>query len=609
MKVRNIFSKNSRFAKTIYTAKYSLKYVAGTKKGKLLILSKASESIVMAALTAVSIIVPGLLINKLLEQSYDAKLVWILAAVLLTPFLQVLVSLMFERIIAKLNQTINIEISNDYFRRISAMDYENLENPDIQLLQERAESTLNGITGAVDMLSSLIYAVCSLFAVASIIAVLHPLVIALICIVIVYNSYNTNKANTKLYEGTKELNKMYLLQSVFPFMLTHMEYAKEMRLYNVSEYLIGKLSSATKETNKKEIKQLGIRQRLRFDSGVMFLLQQVLIYSYLVYLVIAKSLQVGTMTIYLNATAQFGAAVGRVTEAYLTLANKSMYVEDMIAFFNLPQKCSRGDISDIHFSKGNKIVFRDVGFQYPGSTNYALKGVNLTIDYGEKLCIVGENGSGKSTLIKLLCRLYEPTEGSITIDGTNISDMDYKTYQKMFSVVFQDFATFSLSLSENIVLGDTLDCDLLDDKINKAGLKKLTDKLENGYDTCLDKDIDEHGIHLSGGEAQKMAIARALYHGGEIYILDEPTAALDPNAEYEIYTQFHNMIQGKTAIMITHRLSAVQLADKVAVLDGGEIVEYGTHAELYAKGGKYTEMFDKQAQFYRDAPAESAEAG
>jgi ATP-binding cassette subfamily B protein len=198
--------------------------------------------------------------------------------------------------------------------------------------------------------------------------------------------------------------------------------------------------------------------------------------------------------------------------------------------------------------------------------------------------------------------LYFPEKGEILLNGVNINEYDYLKYQRLFAPVFQDYITYSLPLKSNIMLADIENLDRLEDVCKKTGIIELVNKLPKGFETQVHKYIDEEGFDPSGGEGQRMAIARALYHDGSVFLLDEPTAALDPNAEYEIYTQFHNMIAGKCAVLITHRLSAVQLADKVAVFDDGHVAEYGTHTELYAKGGIYTEMFDKQAQFYRNNP-------
>ena len=204
-------------------------------------------------------------------------------------------------------------------------------------------------------------------------------------------------------------------------------------------------------------------------------------------------------------------------------------------------------------------------------------------------------------MIKLLARLYWPTEGEILLNGINIYEYCYEEYQRLFSPVFQDFCEYYMPLRENIILNHEFDAKHLDDICRDSGLDNLVNKLPKGYDTQIGKwMINDDGIEPSGGESQKIAIARAIYHDAPIFLLDEPTAALDPLIEYEIYKQFSEMIADKTALLITHRLSAVQLADKIAVFDEGQLIEYGTHKQLYANGGKYAEMFDKQSQFLCD---------
>lgn len=277
----------------------------------------------------------------------------------------------------------------------------------------------------------------------------------------------------------------------------------------------------------------------------------------------------------------------------------------MMNFMNLPLR--RNDTGKLkpEFNADSVIEFRNVSFRYPGSERLVLKNVNLKIRGNERLCIVGQNGAGKTTFIKLLLRFYFPTEGEILLNGVNINEYEIDLYTKLFSTVFQDYCHYYLTLSENITMASEKDGEKVRKIVDTIGIGDVIDQLPKGLDTQLGRMIDDDGVNFSGGEDQKLAIARAIYHNRPVYILDELTAALDPMAEYEIYTQFNNMITDKCAILITHRLSAVQLADKVAVFDNGHVVEYGTHGELYTKGGIYTEMFDKQARFYRDAPSDS----
>ena len=219
---------------------------------------------------------------------------------------------------------------------------------------------------------------------------------------------------------------------------------------------------------------------------------------------------------------------------------------------------------------------------------------------GEHLSVVGLNGAGKTTFVKLLCRLYDPTDGEILLDGVNIKEYDYSEYMNIFSPVFQDFRLFAFSIKENIVLGNLNDDkDKVDGIIDQVGLKDKVDSLEKGSDTMLFKSFDENGIEPSGGEQQKMAIARALYKKAPVVILDEPTAALDPVAEYDIYRNFDTLVGGKTAIYISHRLSSCKFCDRIAVFSEGKIKEYGTHEELVKiDGGVYSEMFRAQARYY-----------
>ncbi|MBQ9151401.1 MAG: ABC transporter ATP-binding protein [Clostridia bacterium] len=237
-----------------------------------------------------------------------------------------------------------------------------------------------------------------------------------------------------------------------------------------------------------------------------------------------------------------------------------------------------------------------------GQTEYALENVNITIHSGEKLSVVGENGAGKTTFVKLLTRMYDPTSGDIFLNGINIRDMDYDQYQSILSAVFQDFCLFSFDLKENIVLGgkEPENNQEVEACLELSGFSDKLKKLEKGIDTHIYKDFEPDGFEPSGGEAQKIALARALYKDAPIVVLDEPNAALDPRAEYEMYQKFNNLVQGKTAIYISHRLSSAKFCDRIAVFKAGTIIEYGTHPELMCHNGVYAELFNMQAQYYVD---------
>ncbi len=244
------------------------------------------------------------------------------------------------------------------------------------------------------------------------------------------------------------------------------------------------------------------------------------------------------------------------------------------------------------------IEFKHVSFKYPGADIYALKDVSLKLKIGEHLAFVGHNGSGKSTFIKLLCRLYDPDEGEITLNGIDIRKYDMDEYMSLFGVVFQDFSLFSVPLSQNVTTSVDFDRAKLLDCLDKAGIGKRVQELPHREDTVLYKDFDEDGVELSGGEAQKLAIARALYRDAPFVVLDEPTAALDPISEFEIYRRFNSFTDGKTAIYISHRLSSCRFCDKIIVFQEGQIVQQGSHETLLAQDGAYSALWNAQAKYY-----------
>lgn len=245
-----------------------------------------------------------------------------------------------------------------------------------------------------------------------------------------------------------------------------------------------------------------------------------------------------------------------------------------------------------------EIEFKNVSFQYPNAENYSLKNINIKINNGEHLAVVGRNGSGKTTFIKLLCRFYDVTDGEILINGINIKEYTKESIIRLYSVVFQDFKIFSTTLAQNISANEEYDKERLYDALDKANIKDRVLAMENKESTYLYKDLDKSGIEISGGEAQKLALARALYKDSPVVILDEPTAALDPIAENEIYSRFNSFVENKTTIYISHRLSSCAFCNHIAVFDNAKLVECGIHQTLVEQDGKYAELWNAQAQYY-----------
>lgn len=274
-----------------------------------------------------------------------------------------------------------------------------------------------------------------------------------------------------------------------------------------------------------------------------------------------------------------------------------------LQFFDIPDVLYKGTLTtEKREDNDYEIAFDHVSFRYPGAEQYALRDLSLKLHVGERLAVVGMNGSGKTTMIKLLCRLYDPSEGKITLNGIDIRKYDYAEYLELLSVVFQDFKLFSLPLGQNIAASTQYDSQKALTCLEKAGFGERIKALPRGLDTCLYKDFDEDGVEISGGEAQKIALARALYKDAPFIILDEPTAALDPIAEYEIYSMFDGIVGERTAIYISHRLSSCRFCHDIAVFHEGALVQRGSHDDLVAdKSGKYFELWHAQAQYYDHA--------
>lgn len=321
----------------------------------------------------------------------------------------------------------------------------------------------------------------------------------------------------------------------------------------------------------------------------------------------------GSVILLYSAVTRLIEAAARMAEILTDLRNNNEHLLRYFRYMDLPEARESGGVRGM--SEGQKsfvagkpdggggsgcdIVFQNVSFRYPDSDAYALKDVNLRLCAGEKTVIVGENGSGKTTLVKLLCRLYRPASGSILLNGRDIWDYDYGEYMGYLAAVFQDFSLFAFSLAENVAGSREYEGERVLAALEKVGLSGLVAGYPKGISQPLFHDFDEEGVDISGGEAQKLAIARAVYKDAGIMVLDEPTAALDPYAEHEIYENFGKLAEGKTVLFVSHRMSSCRMCDRIVVMEAGEAVQTGNHEELLADGdGKYSQLWNAQAKYY-----------
>jgi len=458
------------------------------------------------------------------------------------------------------------------------------------LNQGKLESVINSIAGIISgiiVMSGTIYIISSVSVI-----IIVPLIISLICGM--YYDYKNAKQqyfDTKLRTETiRKVNYIYDTAQNF-------SYAKEIRLFNLKDKLYNRMkelqSTLYKTRVKKATKIIGFAMFTYYLADIIL---EAGIYLYLGYEVLAlNSITVGEFTLIGNALREMRNRVSNLVYNLVDFTINTHYLEAFFDFFKHKQYYLSEDANktDLNITGNHEIVFENVSFKYPNSDTYALRNVNITIRLGQALLIVGENGTGKTTFIKLLIGLYKPTSGRILIDGVDIVEFTKASYNKLFSAVFQDYKLFAMTIKENIAA--------MENEHNEILIKKSLSmsKLNIDENTPLYRIFDEKGIELSGGEMQRLAIARAVYKDAPIIVLDEPTAALDPRAEFDIYDSFNKISENKTSVYISHRLSSSKFCDCIAVFDKGEITEYGSHNELIAKNGLYKELYTMQADLYR----------
>lgn len=398
----------------------------------------------------------------------------------------------------------------------------------------------------------------------------------------------------KFFDSSAYNKKLYYLD-----MLAGIEPQKDIRaagLENVVRRDVENLFGIIRESEKQQNR---IYVRRNVLQKVIFGLSSLIIYLFVGLRAYVGAITVGNVVTYTAGMERFLFSVIRISVWAGHLKSAAMYAEDYREFIELGKRKYEGTIP-VEKRRDNKfsVEFINVSFKYPGSDAYALKNINLKLVIGERLAIVGRNGSGKTTFIKLLCRLYDVTEGCIKVNGIDIRKYDYREYCALFSVVFQDFQVFAFPVGENVAAGKNVDELPAIDALRKAGLGDRLEGLPKGLDTCIGKDYDEEGVAFSGGEKQKLAIARAVYKDAPFVIMDEPTAALDPEAETEVFEGFDQMVGKKTAIYISHRLASCRFCEDILVFEDGRVVQHGSHDELESQDGLYRQLWNAQAQYY-----------
>lgn len=531
------------------------------------------------------------------------------------------------------------------------LDFQHTEDTKVLEQLEKAKTGIDwysgGIGGILNTFAILLTNIVIMFGVAAILLTGAPVLIAVYVVCIAVDTVLRFYMNKIEREAFLKLSKVNRIFGYLFWELQDIRFGKDIRLYGAENLMEEKCAKENHyQTNAYKTQSM---QALPYDmaSTLMGIIRYIADLLILGKKALKREITLGAFTMYMNAGNAFHQSLRAIVWNVQDLYRKLSYANEFVIFMEYPNAIHHGNMLP-QADMEHTIEFRNVSFTYPGSDICVLKNINITLHAGEHISIVGLNGAGKTTFIKLLCRLYDPTEGQILLDGTDIKELVYEEYVRLLAVVFQDFELFAFTARENVTLteshakaGDVLlneeklekeykerftkkkrfaDAAYLkvsqnnisldmettqgnarfDHVIEQVGLTETLSELKYGADTFVMKGFDEEGCELSGGQKQKLAIARALYKDAPIVILDEPTAALDPLAEYEIYNQFNTLVGGKTAIYISHRLSSCRFCDIIYVFVNGEIREHGTHDELVSvDNGYYAEMFAAQAQYYR----------
>ena len=518
----------------------------------------------------------------------------------------ILINTLEGMLISPYENRCNVKEGIHYGQMDSQMDYGKLENGTILDEKNRIRNNLSLSYFAYSPCADFITTLIQLAGYTYIVSTLNPLMILFLLVIVFSGSVLSGKQLKIKYKYQSKITKFQRRFSYLFNVLIAYPYGKEVRINRAADWIIKKY-----EKNEKEYMNVFAENQKNIFVGdaisdLITFIQTIVLYVYSAYRLVVGAITIGSFSMYIGSVSAFINAFTSFVKQLKEMKFISDYIESYKKYVQqaIPSHLTSG-VHDIDLSTDNhEIEFKNVSFRYPGSEKYALKNVSVKITNGQRLSVVGYNGSGKSTFVKLLCRLYEPTEGCILYNGVDISVYKYDQYIELLAVVFQDYNIYSLSVRENICLACNTDDEIVLRAIEQSGLSEKVGKLSHKLDTQVGREFYENGVEFSGGEGQKLACARAYVRKSPIVILDEPTASLDPISENQLYQRFNNIIGKKTAIYISHRLACVKFCDNIVVFVDGQIVESGTHNELMALDGVYHEMFSKQAEYYLDIEEE-----
>ena len=500
----------------------------------------------------------------------------------------------------KIRTKLQYLLMSEMFEQAVRIDLEKYDDPDFYNgFIWAMDASIGHVSGIIEASGKIINRVVASFTLTGILMSVDPIMAFAVIAVSVIRMFLTSKRNKVNYAKKEEINPLNKKDGYIARVFKLPDYAKDLRISHVRDNLLDELDKNTDE-KVRVIKKYGNKSAWLWSiiSSINEATTIGLLVFMLYKVMVTKTVELGGFAVAVNAVWKMSWLMSDFVVQITKVHEDALYIEKMRTFMECEPEILDGECEADSFEE---LEIKDLSFSYVKTDKYALKNVNMKIRKGEKIAIVGYNGAGKTTLTKLIMRLYDAKEGEILYNGKSLKEYTVESLRKNTAAVFQDYRIFAASIAENVVGGefDAGDKDAVLTALGKSTFEDKLQKLEGGIDTHLTREFDNSGTQLSGGEAQKVAIARAFYKDAGLIILDEPSSALDPNAEYELNRAIAEYAEGRAVIFISHRLSTTRHADRIYMFDSGELVECGTHEELMALGGKYAYMFDLQAENYR----------
>ena len=506
------------------------------------------------------------------------------------------------------------EIITQLNKKAATTSYPNIYDEKFKGLKIKAQESINSNRAATEAiwttLTELTTNIIGFVFYVVLMSSVQPLLLIAIIVTTVISHFVSNHLNEWGYRHRDEESEYTTQIYYLDRRSSDVALAKDIRIFSLRSWIDELCAKGMAAYTAFQNKAQGVYLWARIVDLVLTFLRNAIAYAYLIGLVIGDGLSVSQFLLFFSAVGGFTAWVSGILGGFNMLHNQSLDISTVREYLEYPEpfKFEDGEPIDEKANGLYEIKLENVSFRYPGADNDTLTNINLTLHPGEKLAVVGLNGAGKTTLIKLICGFLDPTEGRVLLDGKDIRDYNRRDYYKMFSAVFQEFSLLAGTIATNVAQDSVgIDMERVVDCIEKAGLRKKVESLKDGYETYLNREVFEEAMLLSGGETQRLMLARALYKNAPFIVLDEPTAALDPIAESEMYQKYNEMTSGKSSIYISHRLASTRFCDRIIMIADGGISEEGTHEKLLKAGGKYAELFEVQSKYYKEGESENAE--